>query len=114
MGVLFVYNDTYAGKCFWTEKRSRVTSIFSYDDSYLSDSDCWSISPDLKLISGSQQTTNGLPGSVRDAAPDRWGQTLIRHRHIRNSKNSGQKRRLSTGRTYILQNSRTDMINGTS
>ena len=89
MGTFFVYNEVYAGKCYWTEKRSRVTGVFSYDEEYLAGRENWNIDPGLSLISGAQASKNGMPGAFRDAVPDRWGQTLIRHRFLR--KNMGKR-----------------------
>ena len=60
MGTFFVYNKVYTGKCFWTEKRSRVTGMFSYDDDYITGKDNWNIDPALALTSGAQPSKNGL------------------------------------------------------
>ena len=90
MGDLAVYqNETYTGKCYWTEKRSHLSSVFTYDDDYLHGSANWNIDPSLTLMSGAQPRENGLPGAFKDASPDRWGQTLIRHRHLREGKKGG-------------------------
>ena len=102
MAVFSVYNETYVGKCFWTEKRSRVTSVFTYDDEYLTGKNNWNVDPALTLASGAQPSTNGLPGAFRDAAPDRWGQTLIRHRHLRSSKEHGSPLRAINEVDYLL------------
>lgn len=102
MGVIYAYNKTYAGKCYWTEKRSRVTSVFTYDDEYLSGPDNWNIDPALSLTAGSQPSKNGLPDAFRDTAPDRWGQTLIRHRFIRESRASGKPLRTINELDYLL------------
>ena len=32
MGTFFVYNKAYAGKYYWTEKRERISGVFTYDD----------------------------------------------------------------------------------
>jgi len=89
MGTFFVYNKDHVGKCYWTEKRSRISAMFSYDDNYLSGKDNWNIDPELSLVIGAQPSRNGLPGAFRDASPDRWGQTLIRHRHRSECKAKG-------------------------
>jgi len=89
MGTFYVYNKAYVGKYYWTEKRTRVSGVFSYDDQYLAENSRWNIDPTLALVSGAQPIKSGLPGAFQDASPDRWGKTLIRHRHIRESKNSG-------------------------
>ena len=102
MGTFFVYSDAYAGKCYWTEKRSRVTSVFVYDEDYLSDMSKWSVDPALDLTSGSQPSKLSLPGAFRDAAPDRWGQTLMRHRHLRDNRESGKQQRSLNEVDYLL------------
>ncbi|MDR0489975.1 MAG: HipA domain-containing protein [Oscillospiraceae bacterium] len=118
MGSFFVYNEAdtknsahagnaiagniFAGQCFWSEKHSRVTSIFTYDNEYLSARDCWSIDPAMALTSGSQPSATSLPGAFRDAAPDRWGQTLIRHRHLRESRERGIHLRNLNEVDYLL------------
>jgi len=76
MGTFFVYaGNHYAGQCYWTEKRSRMSSIFTYDDAYLSEKGNWNIDPALSMIAGGQASSAGLPYAFRDAAPDRWGGT---------------------------------------
>ena len=102
MGTFCVYNDKYAGKCFWTEKRSRVTGVFTYDERYLSEADNWNIDPTLSLTSGAQTSKNGMPGVFRDSAPDRWGQNLIRHRHLRENKEKDTRPRTLNEIDYLL------------
>ena len=102
MSTFFVYNKCYTGKCYWTEKRSRITSVFTYDENYLSGDDNWNIDPTLSLTTGAQASRNGLPGVFRDAAPDRWGQNLIRHRHLQKSKKSGKTPRTVNEVDYLL------------
>jgi serine/threonine-protein kinase HipA len=60
-----------------TENRATITSVFSYDDSYLRLHGAYSIDPQLPLTRGNQVVPGGLPGAVRDASPDRWGRNLI-------------------------------------
>ena len=50
MSTFFVYNEFYAGKCYWTEKRFRISSIFTYDEDYLSGTRNWNIDPALSLF----------------------------------------------------------------
>ena len=102
MGTFFVYNNKYAGKCYWTEKRSRVTGVFAYDEDYLSGSENWNIDPCLTLTSGGQSSKHGLPDAFRDAAPDRWGQNLIRHRHLREAREDGSPRRTLNEIDYLF------------
>jgi len=102
MGTFFTYNKAYVGKCYWTEKRARVSSIFTYDDEYLAMKNNWSIDPELMLVSGAQPSKVGLPGAFYDASPDRWGKTLIQHRHIRESKKSGGAPRNLNDVDYLM------------
>jgi len=102
MGTLFVYNDIYAGKCYWTEKRSRISSVFSYDEDYLSGENNWNIDPSLLFTTGTQPSKHGLPGAFRDAAPDRWGQALIRYRLQSENKKRGKSLRALNEIDYLL------------
>jgi serine/threonine-protein kinase HipA len=89
MSEFFVYADTedtagiYVGRCYWTARRGRVSSMFSYDDSYIADKGGWNIDPALVFAGGAQPSDGELPGAFRDASPDRWGRTLIEHRFQR-------------------------------
>jgi len=102
MGTFYVYNKHYAGKCFWTEKRSRITCLFSYDDSYITEKDNWNIDPGMSLTLGAQPTPAGFPGAFRDASPDRWGQNLIRHRHRKECELAGRSIRALNSVDYLM------------
>jgi serine/threonine-protein kinase HipA len=58
--------------------RSLASSSFEYDRAFLASG--WQISPDLPLRPGRKYTAENstLPGAFSDAAPDDWGQKLIR------------------------------------
>ena len=102
MGTFCVYSSSYIGKCFWTERRSRISSMFSYDDEYLAEKENWNIDPALPLLSGAQPAKHSLPGAFLDASPDRWGKTLVRHRHLRENKEKGGKPRALNDVDYLL------------
>ena len=102
MGEFFVYNSVYTGKCYWMDKRSRISGVFSYDDEYLTGTDNWNIQPSLPLVTGAQPFKDGLPGVFRDASPDRWGQVLIRHRHLQESKRNNRSPRTINEVDYLL------------
>jgi serine/threonine-protein kinase HipA len=55
-----------------------ASSSFEYDDDWIRDG--WQISPDLPLERGRMYTPENqtLPGAFSDAAPDEWGQKIIR------------------------------------
>lgn len=61
-----------------TGGRVLASSSFEYDGSFVVDG--WQISPDLELRTGRQYVaaSSTLPGAFSDAAPDDWGQKLIR------------------------------------
>ena len=102
MGAFFVYNDAFAGKCFWTERRSRVTSVFSYDEAYLSREGSWNIDPALTMATGVQPARHGLAGAFLDAAPDRWGKALVRHRYLREARDLKERPRALNEVDYLL------------
>jgi len=102
MGAFFVYTDTYAGRCFWTAKQGRVSSIFSYDDSYIRGAGNWNIDPAFALTVGSQPAVTELPGAFRDTAPDRWGRSLIDRRHRQEARKQGRAPRMLTEVDYLL------------
>lgn len=58
--------------------RTLASSSFEYDASFIRDG--WQVSPDLPLRAGRIYTRESatLPGSFSDAAPDDWGQKIIR------------------------------------
>lgn len=80
---LYVYLDRPAvdpllvGQIFFTAKGGKlVSATFSYDTGYLGWDGAFPIDPELGLHTGAQYVA-GLPGAMRDCAPDRWGRNLI-------------------------------------
>ena len=80
---LFIYLDVpgadqlLVGEIFFTAKGGKlVSSTFNYDTGYLAWDGAFPIDPALGLHTGGQYVT-GLPGAMRDCAPDRWGRNLI-------------------------------------
>lgn len=63
--------------------RTLASSSFEYDAEWIRSG--WQVSPDLPLRSGRQYTDENktLPGAMSDAAPDDWGQKIIRTDHAR-------------------------------
>lgn len=63
--------------------RTLASSSFEYDERFLRDG--WQVSPDLPLRAGRtySEESSTLPGAFSDAAPDDWGQKLIRADHAR-------------------------------
>ena len=70
------------GRCRYVAKRNSQSSVFEYADDWLNYRDAFALDPaNLPLDGGQIYTTSeksALPGALRDTAPDRWGQQLIR------------------------------------
>ena len=64
-----------------TGTRGRSAVSFTYGDAWLDRRDRFSVDPSLQLVGGTQYVVDGgLPGAFADAAPDRWGRTLLERR----------------------------------
>ena len=83
------------GWCRYVAKRRGQSSVFEYAAEWLTRPDAFAIDPEnLPLREGPVYTSSGksaLPGALRDTAPDRWGQQLIR----RAFRKAGEERTLS-------------------
>ncbi len=83
------------GRCRYVAKRNSQSSVFEYAEEWLGTLDAFALDPaNLPLDGGRIYTTSdksALPGALRDTAPDRWGQQLIR----RAFRKSGENRTLS-------------------
>ena len=70
------------GVCRYVAKRRGQSSVFEYVSSWLNRENAFAIDPEnLPLQSGPIYTSSeksALPGALRDTAPDRWGQQLIK------------------------------------
>lgn len=70
------------GRCRYVAKRHGQSSVFEYTDEWLANPDAFALDPaNLPLDGGQIYTTSdksALPGALRDTAPDRWGQQLIK------------------------------------
>lgn len=58
-------------------------ATFRYDDAWIAHPATYSISPRLRLVTGTQHLSaperGRLPQAFTDSAPDRWGRNVIRH-----------------------------------
>ena len=83
------------GRCRYVAKRRGQSSVFEYVDEWLGNPDAFALDPaNLPLDGGQRYTTSeksALPGALRDTAPDRWGQLLIK----RAFRKAGEERILS-------------------
>lgn len=84
-----------AGRCRYVAKRRGQSSVFEYANEWLENPDAFALDPaNLPLDGGQIYTTSdksALPGALRDTAPDRWGQQLIK----RAFRKAGEERVLS-------------------
>ncbi|ETW92657.1 MAG: hypothetical protein ETSY1_42690 [Candidatus Entotheonella factor] len=85
----------FVGRCRYVAKRRGQSSVFEYAKEWLDRPDAFAIDPaNLPLQGGPVYTSSdksALPGALRDTAPDRWGQQLIR----RAFRKAGETRTLS-------------------
>jgi serine/threonine-protein kinase HipA len=104
MAEFFVYDDAYgyAGKCYFTGKRGRVSSVFSYAPEYIATSGVYNIDPTFQMIEGSQFSDSAIPRAFADSAPDRWGRNLIYKGHVYESQLSGTSARALSDVDYLL------------
>ncbi len=83
------------GICRYVAKRRGQSSVFEYDSRWLERKNAFAVDPqNLPLQTGPIYTSSeksALPGAMRDSAPDRWGQQLIK----RALRKAGEERALS-------------------
>lgn len=69
----------HVGRAYFTLRRGRLSTLFHYEDAYLANPHAFAIDPSLPLLASAHHC-DGIPGSFRDSAPDRWGRNLIAKR----------------------------------
>jgi len=83
------------GRCRYVAKRHGQSSVFEYDNAWLAREGAFALDPaNLPLEPQPFYTTSNksaLPGALRDTAPDRWGQQLVK----RAFRKAGEDRTLS-------------------
>ena len=83
------------GQCRYVAKHRGQSSISEYADGWLDNPDAFALDPANLPLDGGQMYTSSdksaLPGALRDTAPDRWGQQLIK----RAFRKAGEERVLS-------------------
>jgi serine/threonine-protein kinase HipA len=72
-------HDVRVGTLYPSFRRGTEAATFVYGTDYLADPEAYALEPALPLTAGHLPTPVGLPlfNALRDAAPDRWGRTLI-------------------------------------
>jgi len=80
---------TPVGKLVYFKQGRREHTVFTYDESWLTNVDRFAISPDLDLITGYQPRKAPSPSdscfhfAIADTAPDAWGRRVIARDHAR-------------------------------
>ena len=95
------------GRCHYIARRHGQSSVFEYADAWHDRAGAFALDPaNLPLERRQIYTSSGksaLPGALRDTAPDRWGQQLIR----RAFRKAGEQRALSEIDYLLAINDRT-------
>jgi len=66
---------------------------FGYDESWLAEHSRFAFDPELQLYRGDHYVRGGaLPGIFTDAAPDRWGRTLLERQEAQLARDAGRPR----------------------
>lgn len=94
-------SEVLVGSCRFSLRRGRITSSFSYDESYLSSRDAYAIDPSLPLRNATEFLT-GLPGAFQDCSPDRWGRHLVERRALDEAIEQGKTPRTLDEVDYLL------------
>jgi serine/threonine-protein kinase HipA len=91
----YVGETRMVGRLRYVAKRHGQSSVFEYASEWLETDEAFAIDPgNLPLQVGPFYTSSdksALPGALRDTAPDRWGQQLIK----RAFRKAGEARALS-------------------
>jgi serine/threonine-protein kinase HipA len=77
-----------------SRERSKSKSVisFAYASKWISAPSSFELDPSLRLFEG-EQYQSSLPGIFTDAAPDRWGRTLLEHREALAARRADRKPR---------------------
>jgi len=86
------------GRLWLRERNGRETATFRYERTWLRNPRAYALSPSLALGEGAFHSDDGIFGAFGDAAPDRWGKKLMRHRERNRARDAGtQPRTLLSG-----------------
>ncbi len=90
------------GRLWLREKNGRETATFRYDPSWLKNPRAYALAPSLELGEGSFHSDEGTFDPFKDAAPDRWGQKLMRHRERNRARDTGTKPRTLFAADFLV------------
>ncbi len=92
------------GRLWAHVRKSKESSTFEYDSSWIEDAEHFSLEPALMLGAGPFHTPPGRPlyGAIGDSAPDRWGRVLMRRAERRRAERAGETPRTLMEIDYLL------------
>ena len=111
MKTIYVYWDDAqtvsplpVGRLYADAIRGKEVFSFEFDSSWLKQSVCRHLDPDLQLFSGPQYVSDKKPnfGVFTDSCPDRWGRVLIERRESVLAKEEGRSRRTLMESDFLL------------
>lgn len=73
----------------WLRTAGRESATFAYDPSWLARRDRFAVDPELPVGAGQFHTNRAIFNAFADAAPDRWGQNLLRRQERQRAKAAG-------------------------
>jgi len=105
--------DVLAGRLYSHRGRGRESASFTYEADYLARADAYALDPNLPLVQGSQQAPVDLKmfRAFADAAPDRWGRSLVERAEKHRAERAGSSPR-SLGEIDFLLGVRDDLRQG--
>ena len=111
MKTIYVYWDDAqtmsplpVGRLYADVIRGKEVFSFEFDASWLKQSVCRHLDPDLQLFGGPQYVSDKKPnfGVFTDSCPDRWGRVLMERRESIRAKAEGQTRRTLMESDFLL------------
>lgn len=96
--------DVRVGTWFTHVRRRTQSSSFMYDSAYLANPLAYAIDPAIPLMQSPHHSAQGRAvfGAFSDAAPDRWGRTLLLRREVRLAAQEGRAARTLGESDFIL------------
>jgi serine/threonine-protein kinase HipA len=111
MKTIYVYWDDAqtvsplpVGRLYADVIRGKEVFSFEFVASWLKQSVCRHLDPDLQLFGGPQYVSDKKPnfGAFTDSCPDRWGRVLIERRESVRAKEEGRSRRTMMESDFLL------------
>src|SRR5262245_18244965 len=89
------------GRLWVTERAGKESATFEYDPGWLKHPQKFALAPALLLTAGKFHSADGLFRAFSDAAPDRWGQNLMRYFEREQAKAEARTPRTLLGSDFL-------------